>query len=67
MALQIPVEFGGRELITPDLLEHAHQHGTVVHAWTINDADEMRRLLDLGVDGLITDHPERLRDLLATD
>ncbi|MEE3330596.1 MAG: glycerophosphodiester phosphodiesterase [Myxococcota bacterium] len=67
MALQIPVEFGGRTLITPELLKHAHQHGTVVHAWTINEPDEMRRLLDLGVDGLITDHPERMRDLLATD
>ena len=66
MALQIPVEFGGRPLITAALVEHAHANETFVHAWTINEPDEMHRLLDLGVDGLVTDHPERLREVLAS-
>lgn len=65
MALQIPVDFKGRPLVTPRLIQHAHAHGVHVHVWTINDADEMARLLDLGVDGIVTDHPARLAALLA--
>lgn len=58
-ALQIPTAFGDRDLVTPALLEHAHRHGIAVHVWTINETTEMERLLDLGVDGLVTDFPER--------
>lgn len=65
MALQIPTEFGGRPLITPELIRHAHAHCIQVHVWTINEADEMERLLDLGVDGIVTDHPARLAELIA--
>jgi glycerophosphoryl diester phosphodiesterase len=36
-----------------------------VHVWTVNELDEMRRLLDLGVDGLVTDYPARLSRLIA--
>jgi len=61
MALQIPTEFAGRPLITEPLLAHAHAHGIAVHAWTINDPEEMRELLSLGVDGLVSDFPERAR------
>lgn len=61
MALQIPTEFAGKPLITHDLVKHAHSHGAVVHAWTINDEHEMERLIDLGVDGIVTDHPARMR------
>ena len=67
MALQIPSEFGGRPLITPELVAHAHAHGVVVHAWTINDEAEMERLVDLGVDGLVTDHPARMRAHFYSD
>jgi glycerophosphoryl diester phosphodiesterase len=66
-ALQIPVEFAGRPLVTPELIAHAHRHGIQVHAWTINEPDEMRRLLDLGVDGIVSDFPARVAALLATD
>jgi len=61
MALQIPSEFAGRPLITPQLVDHAHAHGVVIHAWTINQVSEMTRLIELGVDGLITDDPARMR------
>jgi glycerophosphoryl diester phosphodiesterase len=64
MALQIPTQFGDRELVTPALLDHAHRHGVAVHVWTVNEEREMHRLLDLGVDGLVTDFPGRLRDLV---
>jgi glycerophosphoryl diester phosphodiesterase len=65
MALQIPTSFANRPLVTPDLLAFAHAHGIQVHVWTINDAPEMNRLLDLGVDGLVTDFPERAAAVLA--
>ena len=60
MALQIPAEFGGRPLVTRALVDHAHAHSVQVHVWTVNDSDEMAGLLDLGVDGIITDFPARL-------
>ena len=64
MALQIPTRFGDRALVTPALLDYAHRHGITVHVWTINEPAEMHRLLDLGVDGLVTDFPARLRDVI---
>jgi glycerophosphoryl diester phosphodiesterase len=64
MVLQIPLEFANRPLVTEALLAHAHAHGIQVHVWTINDEEKMSALLDLGVDGIITDHPERLADLI---
>jgi glycerophosphoryl diester phosphodiesterase len=64
MALQIPKDFGGDPLVTLELVDHAHAFGIAVHVWTINDEREMQQLLDLGVDGLVTDYPGRLRALL---
>ena len=64
MALQIPADFAGRPLVTRELVTHAHTHGVHVHVWTINEPPEMERLLALGVDGLVTDFPERMRALL---
>jgi len=64
MALQIPAEFGGQPLVTRELVEHAHAHAIQVHVWTINAPDEMAELLDLGVDGIVTDFPGRLSELI---
>jgi len=64
MALQIPPDFGGRPVVTPELMRFAHANDVQVHVWTINDPAQMRALLDLGVDGIISDHPARVRDLL---
>jgi glycerophosphoryl diester phosphodiesterase len=64
MALQVPAAFGDQPLVTLKFVEHAHAHGLAVHVWTINETDEMRALLDLGVDGLVTDHPGRMANLL---
>jgi len=61
MALQIPPVFAGQPLVTPALLDFAHAHDVQVHVWTINEEPEMKRLLDLGVDGLMSDFPGRLR------
>jgi glycerophosphoryl diester phosphodiesterase len=62
-ALQIPPEFMGQPLITSEMLEAARSVGLRVHVWTINDPDQMRSLLQLGVDGLMSDYPGRLVDV----
>ncbi|MGK2929912.1 MAG: glycerophosphodiester phosphodiesterase [Acidimicrobiales bacterium] len=63
-AAQIPpVGPKGRPLATPELVEVAHRHGIAVHVWTIDDAAEMGELLDIGVDGIMTDRPAVLREV----
>lgn len=61
MALQIPTDFMDQPLVTPDLVHYAQRHGIAVHVWTINEPVEMHRLLDMGIDGIVTDHPDRMR------
>ena len=51
--------------ITPERLAAAHAHGLVVHPYTVNDASRMRELLDAGVDGMFTDLPELLLELVG--
>jgi glycerophosphoryl diester phosphodiesterase len=62
--LQVPVRHRSVEIVTPALVEAAHRLGVQVHVWTIDEAGEMERLLDLGVDGLFTDVPSVLRRVL---
>jgi glycerophosphoryl diester phosphodiesterase len=59
-ALQIPPEFQGVPLVTSQTVAAAHAVGCEVHVWTINDPEEMERLLHLGVDGIMSDFPARL-------
>ena len=47
------------ELVTPDLVTDVHNRGMTIIPWTINETDEMIRLLEIGVDGIITDYPNR--------
>ena len=61
---QLPVRRHGIPLVDRALLRYAHGHGLEVHVWTIDRAEEMAALLDLGVDGLVTDRPDVLRDVL---
>lgn len=63
--LQIPVRVGTLRLVTPELLRIAHGLGLRVHVWTIDDPTAMAALLDLGVDGIMTDEPAVLRDVLS--
>jgi len=62
-ALQIPPRFGDIELATPAILAAAHGLGIEMHIWTINQSDEMAALLDLGVDGIISDLPGLARSV----
>ena len=64
-ALQVPLDHRGTRVVTPRFLEAAHARGVRVDVWTINDPDEMRRLLDLGADGVMTDRPEELAGVLG--
>jgi glycerophosphoryl diester phosphodiesterase len=52
------------DLITPAVVSKAHHAGLQVVAWTVNEVDQMRRLIDTGVNGIITDYPDRLLRLL---
>lgn len=65
-ALHLPVQMRGVPVVTRRLVELAHQRGVVVHVWTVNDPIEMQVLLDLGVDGLVTDRPDLLKDVLKS-
>lgn len=64
-ALQVPVEHRGFEVVTRRFVEAAHSRGVRVDVWTINDEREMRRLLDLGADVIMTDEPGKLSRVLA--
>lgn len=52
-------------LVTPALIEHAHREGLQMVAWTVNETEQMRALIASGVDGIMTDYPDRLRGVLA--
>jgi glycerophosphoryl diester phosphodiesterase len=62
--VQVPVRRGPVPLVTGRLVATAHERGLQVHVWTVDDADEMRDLLDLGVDGIMTDRADILRGVL---
>jgi glycerophosphoryl diester phosphodiesterase len=57
VALQLPTHFGRVEILTREFISGAHQRSLAVHAWTIDEASDMQRLLRDGVDGLISDRP----------
>jgi glycerophosphoryl diester phosphodiesterase len=61
LALQIPPEFHDVPLVTAETVAAAHTLGLEIHVWTINDPREIERLLALGVDGIMSDFPGRLR------
>lgn len=62
--LQIPERLGALQIVSKDFVETARKLNLQVHVWTINEKDDMKRLLDDGVDGIMTDYPDRLLELL---
>jgi glycerophosphoryl diester phosphodiesterase len=63
-ALQVPARVGEIVVVDERFVERAHDHGLAVHVWTIDEPDEMERLVDLGVDGVMTDRPSVLEAIL---
>jgi len=63
-ALQVPIELNGLTVVTPDFVRRAHANGLAVHVWTINDRAQMEALVAMGVDGIMTDRPTLLEDVL---
>jgi glycerophosphoryl diester phosphodiesterase len=63
--LQIPRRRGRLPLVTPSVVRRAHAAGIQVHVWTVDEPAEMEQLLDFGVDGLITDRTDLLKDVLV--
>lgn len=63
---QVPLRAGTTPIVTQRFVDHAHRAGVAVKVWTVNEASEMRRLIGLGIDGLITDRPDLARHVLVT-
>lgn len=61
---QSPEVWKGRRIVTPRFVRDVHRAGAHIHVWTVNERVDMVRLLDWGVDGLLTDRPDRLADVL---
>jgi glycerophosphoryl diester phosphodiesterase len=64
-AFQVPHKRGRWTIASSGLVRRAHATGKHVHVWTIDDPEEMRELLDRGVDGLFTDRTDLLKDVLS--
>ncbi|WP_238473661.1 glycerophosphodiester phosphodiesterase [Nocardioides cavernaquae] len=65
IALQVPMRRGRLRVVTPRLIAKARRAGVEVHVWTVDDADEVRELAALGVDGIFTDRTDVLREVLV--
>lgn len=63
--LQVPRRQGPITVVTPGFLARCHAAGLQVHVWTVNEAEEMRELLGMGVDGIVSDEAEVLAEVLA--
>ena len=60
---QIPMEEKGFNLATARLINVAHKHNIAVHYWTVNDEKDMRKLIEVGADGITTDYPHLLKEV----
>lgn len=63
-ALQVPSALGDIVVVDQRFVERSHDHGLAVHVWTIDEPEEMERLIDLAVDGIMTDRPSVLEMIL---
>ena len=66
-AVQVPEERSGIHILSEGFVRAAHGRNMKVDAWTINEQEAMRRIIDMGADGIITDYPDRLLAELGRD
>ena len=64
---QVPEVWKGRRILTPRIIAEAHRRNIPVQVWTVDEPDDMRRLLSWGVDGIQTDRPDLLAQVLTED
>ena len=64
-ALQVPARVRGLPFVDRSYVVRAHAEGIDVHVWTVDEPDEMHRLLDMDVDGIMTDRPRVLKDVFV--
>ena len=62
--IQIPLKWKGIKLLTRSLMRKADKNNLLIHIWTINDEDTINNLIDIGVNGIITDEPELLMEIM---
>ena len=62
--IQVPESKFGIRLVSTRSVKYAHMVGILIHVWTINEEEKMRSLIELGVDGIMTDHCKKLKDVL---
>ncbi len=62
--IQVPESKFGIKLVSTRSIKYAHMIGILMHVWTINEEEKMRSLIELGVDGIMTDHCKKLKDVL---
>ena len=62
--IQIPLKWKGIKILTRNLIQKAHKNNLLVHVWTINDRKTINNLIDLGVNGIVTDEPELLMEIM---
>ncbi|MBT8369153.1 MAG: glycerophosphodiester phosphodiesterase, partial [Deltaproteobacteria bacterium] len=60
-----PQTYGDLQVVTKRFVEAAHARNLKVHVWTVNGVDSMKTLLQLGVDGIMTDYPQRLLEIMT--
>jgi len=66
VAAQVPLKQGRLPVVSPEFIAVAHRLGIEIHVWTVDDPAVMHRLLDAGVDGILTDRPDLLREVLLS-
>jgi glycerophosphoryl diester phosphodiesterase len=64
--LQVPFSWRGIPLVTPRVVDRAHRSNLALHVWTLNDRPNIEKALDLGVDGVMTDSPQLLKETLLS-
>ena len=64
--LQIPSSYMGFKIITKSIIDKFHNQNKKVHVWTVNDENEINELIDIGVDGIMTDKPTLLKRILKS-
>jgi glycerophosphoryl diester phosphodiesterase len=66
LAAQVPIRWNGIKIVDRRFVHAIHRRGLQLHVWTVNDPTQMEELLDLGVDGIMTDQPAILKRILIS-